>query len=136
MNNTHIPHDALLPFRDKWQVTINLLAKYLEVSSALILHIHEGKIEVFVTSNTKRNPYKAKQKLSMGKGRYCETVIKTNKILNIPNALKDKKWKNPDYADYTDHNKREALKVLEKLMEGSPLPKKMELLTSFSKKFN
>ncbi|RLD67347.1 MAG: hypothetical protein DRI95_04970 [Bacteroidetes bacterium] len=99
MMNSLINSDELLPCNAKWQVTVNLLAKYLNVPAGLIMRITEREIEVFVASKTEGNPYIENTKLNKGEGRYCETVLKDNEILNIPNALKDKKWKNnPDLA--------------------------------------
>ncbi|RLD76297.1 MAG: hypothetical protein DRJ10_13810, partial [Bacteroidetes bacterium] len=99
MQNSQPNNDELLAFRDKWQITVNLLAKYLEVPSALVMHVAESEIEVFVASNAKENPYKAKQKLNLGKGHYYESLLKNGKILNIPNALKDEKWKDNPAID-------------------------------------
>ncbi|MDZ7777042.1 MAG: ATP-binding protein [Bacteroidales bacterium] len=53
-------------------------------------------MEVFTSSKTQNNPYKVGDKKHW-QGYYCETVIKTQKKLHVPNALKDTNWdKNPD----------------------------------------
>jgi PAS domain S-box-containing protein len=83
-------------FLDKWQGIANLLARIIGVPAALIMKTENEFMEVFVSSETKNNPYNPKDK-EHWHGLYCETVIKTQKTLRIPNALKDKNWdKNPD----------------------------------------
>ncbi|MFW6352553.1 MAG: PAS domain S-box protein, partial [Bacteroidota bacterium] len=87
-----IPHG----FLQKWQEIADLLASILEVPAALIMKNENEFMEVFTTSNTANNPYKPGDK-EHWHGLYCETVIKEQKKLRIPNALKDKDWdKNPD----------------------------------------
>ena len=99
MMNSVIHKDELLSCNAKWQVTVNLLAKYLKVPAGLILQISENELDIFICSQTVGNPYKANTKLPTGEGRYFETVLIDNEILNIPNALKNKQWKNnPDLA--------------------------------------
>lgn len=76
----------------------NLLAELIRVPAALIMLFSDPDIEVFISSNSEGNPYHLgdKEKL-LGSGLYCETVIKTQNRLFIPNALEDKNWeKNPD----------------------------------------
>ncbi|OQY05457.1 MAG: hypothetical protein B6I20_01230 [Bacteroidetes bacterium 4572_117] len=79
---------------NKWQVTADLLVKFLETTVALIMRVHKGKIEVFVASKSDSKLYKLNEKLSNFKDSYCNMVLKKNAILNIPNALKDENWKN------------------------------------------
>lgn len=83
---------------ENWQDTADLLAEIVKIPAALIMRYAASDIEVFVSSNSKGNPYKPgdKEKL-MGSGLYCEEVIKSKKKLLVPNALKDPNWKNnPD----------------------------------------
>jgi PAS domain S-box-containing protein len=80
----------------KWQEIADLLAELLCVPSALIMKAENEFMEVFLSSNSDTNPYHvgAKEKWY---GLYCETVIKSQNKLSIPNAMKDKNWdKNPD----------------------------------------
>lgn len=80
----------------KWQDIADLLAKLINIPAALIMYTESQYMEVFVSSNSKGNPYKAGDK-EKWYGHYCETVLKTQKVILIPNALKDKNWnKNPD----------------------------------------
>ena len=80
----------------KWQEMADLLAELLSVPSALIMKTENEFMEVFLSSNSKNNPYNVGDK-EKWYGLYCETVIKTQKELLVPNALADEKWKNnPD----------------------------------------
>lgn len=81
-----------------WQDTIDLMAQIIDVPAGLIMRLTEGELEVFVSSKTKGNPYTVGEKEVMkDSGLYCETVINTNKMLLVPNALKENDWKNnPD----------------------------------------
>jgi PAS domain S-box-containing protein len=83
-------------FLNKWQEIADLIANIIEVPAALIMKVENEFMEVFTTSETENNPYNIGDKENWH-GLYCETVIKTQKKLRVPNALKDKDWdKNPD----------------------------------------
>ncbi len=95
-------HSALFDIPEeiqkKWQNIINIMAKIINVPAGLIMRIIDSDISVFLSSLTKNNPYRpgAKEQLE-NSGLYCETVIKTRKMLIVPNALSDENWKNnPD----------------------------------------
>ncbi len=89
-----------LKLLEQWQEVVDLLAEIIDVPSALVMHYKDGNLEVLVASNSEGNPYKSGDSEVMeGSGLYCETVIKTNKLLTVPNALKSKRWReNPDIA--------------------------------------
>jgi len=83
-------------FLMKWQEIADLIAAIMRVPAALIMKTENEMMEVFTSGKTENNPYKVGDK-EHWYGLYCETVIKTQKKLHIPNALKDKRWdKNPD----------------------------------------
>jgi len=87
-----IPEEVL----KKWQEIADLLAELLSIPSALIMKTENEFMEVYVSSNSENNPYHVGDK-EKWYGLYCETVIKTQKKLLVPNATTDKKWdKNPD----------------------------------------
>ncbi len=83
---------------NEWQSIIDVIAKILNVPSALIMKLNKENIEVFLSSDSTGNPYKVgSQEHFENSGLYCETVINTNKMLMIPNALEDPVWcDNPD----------------------------------------
>jgi len=83
---------------EEWQSIVDLLARILGVPAGLIMRLDKGALEVFVSSQSEGNPYKVGEKEVMeNSGLYCETVIKNNAMLKVPNALIDEDWKNnPD----------------------------------------
>ena len=99
MNNSpftpiDIPQNTL----KRWQSIINICAELIGVPAALIMRLLESDIEVFVSSQSKGNPYQpGDHEHFLGSGLYCETVVNTRNKLLVPNALVDEKWKNnPD----------------------------------------
>lgn len=81
----------------KWQSILDVLTDILEIPAALIMHVHESEIEVFVTADHPENPYKRHASDQLGHGLYCETVMDSGNALEVKNALHLKKWKdNPD----------------------------------------
>jgi two-component sensor histidine kinase len=90
--------DITRDIKEKWQDIINVIAKILNVPAGLIMRKVDSDITVFLSSDTENNPYipGAKEHLE-DSGLYCETVIKTNSMLLVPNALSDELWENnPD----------------------------------------
>jgi anti-anti-sigma regulatory factor len=80
----------------KWQGIADLLAEIISVPAALIMKTENECMEVFISSQSENNPYHVGERAKWY-GLYCETVIKTQNKLLIPNATKDKNWdKNPD----------------------------------------
>jgi diguanylate cyclase (GGDEF)-like protein len=94
--NTHtiaIPDDVHVG----WQQSVDLIASICGIPTSLVMRVHTQDIEVFVSSQSVNNPYPAGYKEALGKGVYCETVIKQHAELLIPNALMDPAWEdNPD----------------------------------------
>jgi hypothetical protein len=82
----------------KWQTVVDIMAELLAVPSGLIMRCQGDEIEVLVASASPGNPYHPGEKEYLpGSGLYCETVIKTRRMLLVPNALEDEKWRNnPD----------------------------------------
>ena len=79
-----------------WQNIVNTLADIIGMPSALIMRVVPPFIEVFRSSESRDNPYKAGAREHPA-GLYCEKVIETRSKLLIPNALKDTEWdSNPD----------------------------------------
>jgi putative nucleotidyltransferase with HDIG domain len=81
-----------------WQKIVDMLAKAANVPAALVMQIHPTTIEVFSTSNSgQANPYAQGETANLGKGLYCETVLRSQAPLLVPNALTDPNWDaNPD----------------------------------------
>ena len=83
---------------ENWQEITNILAELTGIRAALIMRFLDPTIEVFVSSKGEGNPYKPGDKETLfDSGLYCETVIKTQEKLLVPDALASEKWKNnPD----------------------------------------
>ena len=81
----------------KWQEIVNLTAEIMHVPSASIMRVEPPNIKVFVSSETKGNPYEQDEVASLDTGLYCETVMKTRQPLLVPDAIRDEQWQaNPD----------------------------------------
>ncbi len=83
---------------ENWQEILNSLARLANIPAALIMRLHDADIEVFVASQSKENPYHpGDHERFQESGLYCETAIRTQDKLLVPDALADDKWKNnPD----------------------------------------
>ena len=94
IHHFEIPEETL----KRWQSIVDIIAELIGVPAALIMRLLESDIEVFVSSKSPGNPYHpGDREHFLGSGLYCETVIKTNNKLIVPDALSDEKWKsNPD----------------------------------------
>jgi len=81
-----------------WQEIVDLMAEIIGIPAGLIMRLEGPTIEVLVSSKTEGNPYHPGDKEHFERsGLYCETVIKTQDRLLVPNALADAKWRNnPD----------------------------------------
>ncbi|WP_052507220.1 GAF domain-containing protein [Desulfonatronovibrio magnus] len=90
----NVPKDV----QENWQQLADLIAQLCKVPVGLIMKLSGPDIEVLISSRGEENPYHAGYKEHFeDSGLYCETVIKSNKKLLVPDALADKKWKNnPD----------------------------------------
>lgn len=81
----------------KWQEIVDLLAELMHVPSALVMQVEPPRIKVFVSSESKGNPYEPNETAPLNTGLYCETVIKNRRPLLVPDALQDEEWRsNPD----------------------------------------
>src|SRR5437762_9883442 len=94
-----MPHSTEVPSEivRKWQEIVDLLAEVMRVPSALIMRVEPPNIKVFVSSETKGNPYEKNEVACLDTGLYCETVMKTRQPLLVSDALRDAEWQsNPD----------------------------------------
>ena len=83
----------------KWQQTTDVMAGIFDVPAGLIMRVWPEQIEVLVSSHTPGNPYEAYEKANLNTGLYCETVMASRTMLQVPDALDDEHWKdNPDVA--------------------------------------
>lgn len=97
MNTGYKMHTVEEKYLNKWQKTIDIVARLFDVPAALIMRVHPDQIEVLVSSHSDGNPYEAGEMAYLDTGLYCETVMGTLAQLMVPNALEDEDWKdNPD----------------------------------------
>lgn len=93
LDEIEIPENVL----ENWQITADLLAQIAKVPAALIMRVHARELEVFVASHSPGNACHPGEMAPLDTGLYCETVMRTQKLLLVPNALKDPDWDhNPD----------------------------------------
>lgn len=81
----------------EWDNITALIAEFCEVPACLIMNCQGDTIEVKATTESADNPYKHGDAEKMAGRLYCETVIKEQKPLHVPDALADPDWcDNPD----------------------------------------
>jgi PAS domain S-box-containing protein len=99
VGRTDMLHSMQVPaeIMRKWQEIVDLLADVLNVPSALIMRVEPPNIKVFVSSESRGNPYEPDEVACLNTGLYCETVMNTRRPLIVPDALQDEAWKSyPD----------------------------------------
>jgi len=81
-----------------WNATLSVIAQLMDIPVVLVMSVNDNQIEVFSKNDDVNNPYNLKDSEHLnGSGLYCEHVVKTQKPLEVVNALQDPKWcKNPD----------------------------------------
>ncbi len=90
-------HDIPGDYLQKWQKTIDVLARVFNVPAGLIMRVLPEEIEVLISSATDKNPYDSGERADLGTGLYCETVMATKAPLHVEDALEDPEWRdNPD----------------------------------------
>ena len=82
----------------QWQDTIDLVVRLAGVRVGLIMRTVDDDIEVLVCSQASGNPYHVGERERLdGSGLYCETVIRSQEMLLVSNALESATWRNnPD----------------------------------------
>lgn len=83
---------------NSWQTIVDLIAHVGGTRAGLIMRVERDSIRPLVVSRTPNNPYVVgASEPWVGSGLYCEKVIRENKVLAVPNALRSKEWNhNPD----------------------------------------
>lgn len=96
MSDYHL-HEVPPGFLKKWQHTLDEVAAALGVPAALVMRVWPEQIEVLLSSLSSGNPYEQHEKSDLGTGLYCETVMASRALLEVPDALNDPAWRdNPD----------------------------------------
>jgi len=83
---------------ERWQSSIDGIARMARIPAALVMRVVDEEIEVFLRSCGDENPYSPGDREHLiGSGLYCETVIKRREKLHVVDALADPAWsQNPD----------------------------------------
>jgi GAF domain-containing protein len=84
---------------EHWQSIVEILARIIQVPSAIITRVELPFAEVIRSSTARDNPYQAGQRVRMS-GHYCEHVARTRSRLILPNALADEQWKHAPEVAY------------------------------------
>jgi signal transduction histidine kinase/CheY-like chemotaxis protein len=75
------------------------MAQVFDTPAALIMQLYpeDGQLGTFICSQNEANPYPVDERVELGGGYYCETVMAERRQLHVPNALDDPLWNtNPD----------------------------------------
>ncbi len=95
IRDTVVPKETV----EKWQKVVDCMASVFDVPAGLIMRIYKEYIEVFVSCRDNANPYAVGASEHLFGKLYCETVLNTDEILYIDNALDYPEWKdNPDIS--------------------------------------
>jgi len=83
-----------------WNATLTIIAQLMDIPVVLVMSVEDSKIKVFAKNAGSINPYTLGDSETLqDSGLYCERVIKTQKPLEVVNALQDPTWcNNPDLA--------------------------------------
>jgi len=93
MNYPDIDIDILT----EWQEITNLISNICHIPSVLVMRQNQKTMEVISGSQHSDSPYKAHETAQLNGELFCETVVKTQQPLYVPNALEDSDWDhNPD----------------------------------------
>ncbi len=82
-----------------WQDLLNLMTLKMDVAVAIIVRFDPKEMEIFVASQSDKNPFTAGDTKPLDSGLYCEYVFEHRKELLIPNALKDDLWRDSPGAE-------------------------------------
>ena len=84
----------------KWQEIVDIMAITLNIPIALIMHIKNKEVEVFITNENEENPYKKGDSNELLSELYCQTIIRNKQKLMT---------KNPDFKEFKVENLNKRL---------------------------
>ncbi|MFO7820010.1 MAG: GAF domain-containing SpoIIE family protein phosphatase, partial [Halanaerobacter sp.] len=82
-----IPEDEF----ENWQNVVNILAEIMGVTSASVTRVYPPELEIMLVNEAEEAEIEAGERFELA-GLFCEEVIKSDKKLLVPNALKDERW--------------------------------------------
>lgn len=94
LNKTSNLPDQLI---QDWNDITELVGEFCDVPACLVMRGNPDTMEVMACADRPHNPYKIGETAPRNHDLYCETVIETNKPLEVWDALADPDWReNPD----------------------------------------
>lgn len=89
----------LLPI-DKWQKTVDVMAKIFNAPAGFVVQRVEDGYEVVISSNQETNPYPAGAVIDKDVNIFCRKVVKEHAPLYVQDATQDRFWDtNPEVSD-------------------------------------
>ncbi|QQX80744.1 sensor domain-containing diguanylate cyclase [Shewanella sp. KX20019] len=79
---------------DKWQKTVNLLAKLFDAPAGFLVQYTEKGFQVTIASEQESNPYAAGIIIEPKVNIFCRRIVETRQELYVNNALIDNCWDN------------------------------------------
>ena len=85
---------------DKWQQTVNLLAKLFKAPAGFLVQYTQKGFQVTISSEQDSNPYSAGAVIEPEANIFCRKIVETKKPLYVSNAPIDPCWDtNPEVHD-------------------------------------
>ncbi len=81
---------------EKWQRIVDLIARVVDVPASLIMRTDAPHHTVFVTSQSKNNPYQVGCRFTLNEKLYCYGVLQNEGELFIEDATNDPDWSDND----------------------------------------
>ncbi len=82
---------------DKWQKTVNLLAKLFDAPASFLVQYTQKGFQVTIASEQESNPYPAGIIIEPEVNIFCRRIVETGEQLYVSNALLDSCWdSNPE----------------------------------------
>ena len=88
----------------KWQKIVDLIAQIMNVPTGLITKLSTENLEIFIASDTEKNPYKKNDKDKLGLGMFCETVAGRRKEMMVTDTNNSDYWRNNPHARFGMHS--------------------------------
>ena len=88
----------------KWQKIVDLVASIMQVPTGLITRLTTENLEIFIASQTEKNPYQKNDKDKLGIGMFCETVAGKRRQMLVGDINDTDYWRNNPHAVFGMHS--------------------------------
>ncbi|GAD80080.1 sensor domain-containing phosphodiesterase [Vibrio ezurae] len=75
-----------------WQDMLEILAQFSHVPMAMINRLNQHQLDVFCCNHNINNPIQVGDTFALGEQHFCETTLKNDSILVVPDRTQDPKW--------------------------------------------